>query len=199
MGPVAYSLWLWLETACLVAGGGGRCISDGNIGEGVKMETLDDERWLHLTGGYRMEYDPRKALAQLRSGRNDDAAWSELWNELHHQGDVGEASYAAVPELVKIYKERSAVDWQTYAMVTTIELQRTEGDNPKIPTWLEEDYFAALRELAAMGACEVFQTKDPDTTRTILGMLAVARGLRIFGELLTHYSEPEIKEMLDGL
>jgi hypothetical protein len=160
---------------------------------------MNDDRWTGLKGGYRMEYDPRPVLAQLRSGHHEDAAWDELWNELHHQGDVGEASYAAVPELVRIYKDRRVVHWQTYALVARIELQRTEGDNPQLPVWLEEDYFSAIQELAAAGASDVFQTSDPDTVRVILGIIAVARGLRVTGRLLVSYSETEIEGLLADL
>ncbi|MGC2638446.1 MAG: hypothetical protein WA294_14775 [Acidobacteriaceae bacterium] len=160
---------------------------------------MDDHQWEHLTGGYRIQYDPRPALAQLRSGHNEDAAWSELWDELHHQGDVGEASYAAVPELVKIYKERGVVHWQTYAIVATIELRRTEAGNPKLPAWLEADYLEAIQGLAAAGARDVFRTSDPDTIGAILGVIAISRGLRVWGRLLAHYSEQEVGEMLPNL
>ncbi|HEY6444832.1 MAG TPA: hypothetical protein VIY53_00115 [Acidobacteriaceae bacterium] len=160
------------------------------------MKIQNDERWMHLAGGYRTEYDPRPALAQLRSGQNEGAPWSELWNELHHQGDVGEASYAAVPELVKIYKQRGIIHWQTYAMVATIELQRTEAGNPKLPVWLADDYLTAIQELAVAGARDIFQTSEPDTIRAILGLIAIARGLRVCGRLLAQYSEPEIAAML---
>jgi len=158
---------------------------------------LSDERWEHLTGGYRIGYDPRPALAQLRVGQDEDAVWKELWDELHHQGDVGEASYAAVPELVRIYKKRGIVRWQTFAMVATIELRRTEAGNPKLPVWLADDYLTAIQELAVAGARDIFQTSEPDTIRAILGLIAIARGLRVWGELLAHYSEPEIAAMLD--
>ena len=53
----------------------------------------DDDRWHKLRGGYKVEYDPRPALKRLISKTEIEAAWHELWEELHHQGDVGEASY----------------------------------------------------------------------------------------------------------
>jgi hypothetical protein len=61
----------------------------------------DDPRWRALKGGYREIYDPTPALARLESGVALGEAWEELWNELHHQGDVGEASYTVVPGLVE--------------------------------------------------------------------------------------------------
>lgn len=59
---------------------------------------FDDIGWAGLLGGYRVPYDPRNALRRLEGG-DAEAAWQELWAELYHQGDVGEASYAAVPHL----------------------------------------------------------------------------------------------------
>lgn len=64
-----------------------------------------DERWPGLRGGYRIPYDPRSALCSLEQGKDVEAAWQELSTELYHQGDVGEASYAAVPHLVRIYEQ----------------------------------------------------------------------------------------------
>jgi hypothetical protein len=98
------------------------------------MLASNDERWLSLVGGYRTAYDPRTALQKLRSNVEVAAAWEELWNELHHQGDVGDASYAAVPELVRIHKEQGVPDWNAYALVGIIELARTRSGNPTIPT-----------------------------------------------------------------
>ena len=128
------------------------------------MLSLDDNRWNNLTGGYRMKCDPRPLLAGLESAENKETAWHELWEELHHQGDVGEASYASVPHLVRIHRANGTVDWNTYAMVAIIELARGKGNNPEVPTWLEEDYLRAIRELAEIGAA--------------LGVVAVAKGLR---------------------
>lgn len=50
------------------------------------MIGTDDARWANLIGGYRVPYDPRPAIAKLDNG-DRHAAWDELWNELHHQGD----------------------------------------------------------------------------------------------------------------
>jgi hypothetical protein len=55
--------------------------------------SLDDLRWQELHGGYRVPFDASELLRRLEQGQD---IWDELWQELHHQGDVGEASYAAV-------------------------------------------------------------------------------------------------------
>ena len=142
-----------------------------------------------------MPIDVRPLLSRLENERDTTSVWEELWNELHHQGDVGEASFAAVPHLVRIYRKRGIEDWNTFAIVAIIELARKEGKNPDVPKWLEEGYFRALRELAEIGAHEVLRTKDPDVTRAILSVVAIDRGLRTHGKFLVNYSEDEMLEI----
>src|SRR5690242_20920662 len=60
---------------------------------GPECMEYDDPRWVGLQGGYRIPYDPRNALHSLEANTNVEKVWEELWTELHHQGDVGEASY----------------------------------------------------------------------------------------------------------
>jgi hypothetical protein len=59
------------------------------------MFNFEDERWKKFLGGYRRAFDPRAALQRLESNVHVKEAWHELWGGLHHQGDVGEASFAA--------------------------------------------------------------------------------------------------------
>ena len=105
-----------------------------------------------------------------------EGSGEELWEDLHHQGEVGDASYAAVPFLVRIYQERGAIDWNTYAIVAIIELARTEGKNPDVPEWIAEDYFQAIRKLAEIGAKEVMQAEAADDVSAILGVVAIEKG-----------------------
>ena len=163
--------------------------------DSVRMLSLDDNRWNNLTGGYRMKCDPRPLLAQLKSEQTRETAWHELWEELHHQGDVGEASYASVPHLVRIHRTDGTVDWNTYAMVAIIELARGKGNNPELPTWLEEDYHRAIRELAEIGAAEIRHADEPDTVRAILSVIAISKGLRTHGRFLVEYSEDELLDI----
>jgi len=122
---------------------------------------LDDPKWRELEGGYRSSlYDATTALKQLERAktRSDvniiysdvNIIYEELWDELHHQGDVGLASYYAVPHLIRIAKETGLIDSNVIALVSTIEICRNK-DNPKLPgalTPLYMDAIAALEELA---------------------------------------------------
>ena len=159
------------------------------------MLALDDSRWPTLRGGYRIPYDPQPALNKLRAGAEIASAWEELWEELHHQGDVGEASYAAVPQLVRIHKNRGVADWNTYALVGIIELARDKSNNPRVPDWLEEDYRCALNELGKIALEEISRASDPETIRSVLSIIAISKGLRITGRILLNYSEPELADL----
>ncbi len=157
------------------------------------MLGLDDIRWNDLTGGYKTPFDPRPLLTRLETEPDAATVWDELWEELHHQGDVGETSYAVIPHLVRIHRMHGVVDdWNTYAIVAIIELARTEPRNPKIPEWLEQDYFRAIEELAEVGIAEISRTKEPDAVRAKLSVIAIAKGLRNHGRFLVNYSESEI-------
>jgi hypothetical protein len=159
------------------------------------MFSLDDKRWQELEGGYRTRFDPRPLLLKLETGNDTKAAWNELWESLHHQGDVGEASYAAVPHLVRIYRDRGVLDWNTYTIVAIIELARDSGKNPELPEWLKEDYLHAIRVLAEVGATEVLRAKDPEIIRAILSILAIAAGARTHAKFLLCYSDAELLEI----
>ncbi len=159
------------------------------------MLSFEDARWDHLTGGYKIPFDPRPCLHKLEDDQDTAAAWKELWEELHHQGDVGDASYVAVPELVRIHRKGSAGGWNLYAMVAVIELARTESQNPDVPDWLREDYFAAIQELARIGTSEILTAIESESKRAILGVIAIARGLRTHGRFLVMYSEEELLEI----
>jgi hypothetical protein len=154
--------------------------------------SLEDPRWSNMTGGYKMPFDPRPLLRRLETEHNTAKVWQELWEELHHQGDVGDASFAAVPFLVRIYQQRGVIDWNTYAIVAIIELARTEGKNPDVPEWIAEEYFRAIRKLAEVGTKEVMQAEAAADVRAILSVLAIEKGLRTHGRFLVNYSESEM-------
>jgi hypothetical protein len=157
---------------------------------------LADDTWAALKGGYRVPYDPRQAFRLLESGDDIAAAWGELWNELHHQGDVGEASYAAVPQLVRIHAARGVADWNTYALVATIEEARKIGRNPALPENLRASYEAAWHELVHIGFQELRTAEDPTLVSSILAVIAMGKGQFTLGRLAALFTEGERQEIL---
>ena len=161
------------------------------------MLPLDDPKWKSLRGGYKIPYDPTNALRRLYAGENQKAVWTELWEELHHQGDVGDASYASIPHLVKIQRERCDPDWNAYALIATIEIERRRRQNPPIPDWLFPSYESAWNDLMTVGLRDYAKTNDVLTARSILVVLALCKGLREIGTIVSHFDESEIQEIFE--
>lgn len=159
------------------------------------MLKFEDPRWKGLTAGYRTTIDLRPILQRLESARDAKQAWEELWQELYHQGDIGEGSFVAVPHLVRIHRLRSTPDWNTYALAATIELARGKDGNPDVPAWARHSYDEALRELGQLGLTELSHASDQETVRSILGLLAVVHGARTHGRILVEFTEDEIVEL----
>jgi|SRR5580658_1281558 hypothetical protein len=159
------------------------------------MLAFNDDRWANLKGGRRTRCDPRQLLVKLETASAAEGIWSELWDELHHQGDVDEASYASVPHLVRIYRKRGVVDWNTYAMVAIIELARGQGGNPDVPNWMKESYFQALNELGETALKELPVAQNQEEVRAILSILAIQKGARTHGRILLEYSEAELLDL----
>lgn len=155
---------------------------------------LNDERWTGLEGAYHRPYDARPALGRLVAGETD--VWNELWEELHHQGDVGEASYAAIPQLVGWHIANPAGDWNIYAFAATIEQARRSGDNPPLPTWLRDDYEAAWRDLQAKALSDLQAAEDDELVSGIFAVLALAKGKAELARMAM-LTEDERKSMLD--
>jgi hypothetical protein len=161
------------------------------------MLPLDDSKWSTLEGGYRVAYDASVPLRNLERGDAPNTIWEELWNELHHQGDVGIASYAAVPQLTRIARVRNVRDWNLYALVSTIESARHDAKNPPIPGWLETSYREAWRDLLDSALRQLGGETDELTTRAILGVIALAKGLTQLGRLISDFDASEIQELYD--
>jgi hypothetical protein len=152
---------------------------------------FEDPDWDGLCGGYRVPYDPRPALRALECGEGADSAWKELWQDLYHQGDVGEASYAAVPYLVRIHEARGRPEENTYSMVATIEDARRRGNNPHLPDHLQAGYHAALDRLMVIGLAELRGAEDPLLVSSIIGFMATTKGLFALGRFALRFDEAE--------
>ncbi len=147
-----------------------------------------------MTHGYKTPYDPSDALRRLEEGED---VWDELWQELHHQGDVGEASYVAVPHLVRIAKLLPRRDWNLYGLVSTIEIERHRKSNPAIPQWLIPDYKEAMNGMLDLALTDLRSETDRATILSILGAIALAKGYVTLGAMISHSDESEIVEVLD--
>ena len=162
------------------------------------MLKLDDLVWKTFLGGYRTPYNAAIRLQELDNGSNDlDVLWQEFWDELHHQGDVDLASYAAVPHLVRICIAREILDWNVFALVACIEECRRFNENPSIPKWLEGDYLSAIKNLAEFGVKNFSKDWSKELTQSVLSVLAFAKGCSNTGRMLIEVSEDEMSDALE--
>ena len=155
---------------------------------------LDDVRWKDFEGGYRVPYDASVALQSVIDGID---VWDELWEELHHQGDVGLASYAAVLQLVRIAGASEHRDWNFYGLLATIEVERHRKNNPPVPDWLQPSYDAAWTRLSQIAVADLQTKSDSFTTRAILSVLALAKGELKLGALLSGLDTSELDDWLE--
>jgi len=157
---------------------------------------LDDPRWARLEGGYRTVCDPRPHLGTIVSGGSVAAAWSALWEDLHHQGDVGAASYAAIAVLGPWARSTGSDDWNVYALAATIEECRAEGDNPPVPAWCAPFYSAALDDLFHAAHERLPSAETDELIAGLFAILAIGKRRPLLARLAL-LTEKERAEMLD--
>ncbi len=158
---------------------------------------LTDPRWSTLAGGYGVPYDPRPVLSKLAANVEVASAWDELWNNLHHQGAVGEASYATVTALADLYSNDNLPDWNLFALIATIEVERHCKENPPLPEWLCDDYQVAWRKLEQLALTRLRESTDSETLQSLLAVLAIARGNLKLGALIIGLDRSELDEILE--
>jgi hypothetical protein len=107
----------------------------------MSLLPLSDPRWTNYRGGYnRAVLDVVPFLMKLQSGAAEEHDWDILWDDLHHQGDVGEASYAVVPYLAEYARNARVIAWHVFGFTAVVELARTENRNPPVPVEIEGLY-----------------------------------------------------------
>ena len=116
---------------------------------------------------------------------------------LHHQGDVGEASYAAVPHLVRICRDAARRDWNLYGLAGLIEIERHRKSNPPIPDWLNADYLAAWGDLEKLALRDLADASERELIQTALAVVALARGQLRLGAFLAWLDEGELAELTE--
>lgn len=157
---------------------------------------FDDKQWDGLQGAYRVPYDPRPAMTRLMVDAG--AAWSELWQELYHQGDVGVASYAAVTQFVPLIEKLDPSDWNGFALASTIEEARVFGDNPGLPEWLAADYFRAWDKLQAVALQRFAAAESAELIDSLLGVLAFSKRRNQIGKLC-FFTDDELAELVQSI
>ncbi len=149
------------------------------------MMSLADSRWLTLDGAYRAPFDASSSLSGFATGTvSNEQFWYMVWNDLFHQDDVGVASYAAVPQIIRIYEQRGGFDYNLFTFAAGVERVRHFDDNPDLPPWLEAEYQAGLQAIIRYGIRHLADDWDAATLKSFLMLVAVYKGNHALCDLL---------------
>ncbi len=162
---------------------------------------LDNRIWHTLQGGYKMVYDASRPLKKLKAAARQDelkVVFDELWENLHHQGDVGAASYLAVPHLVEICMEKKSLDWNFIGLCLRIENCRLEEHNPELPDEFQDYYFEALSKLENYLLLNFKNITDQTGIRLTLALLATVNGQPKLGKAIEMLDENELPSFLEN-
>lgn len=162
------------------------------------MIQLDDPLWKKLEGGNRIPYDASIALRKLETAKSSqevDDVLAELWAELHHQGDVGSASYYAVPHLIRIAKEKCIVNPDILGLIAVIEVQR-HRNNPQLPAEYLEPYLNSMKAIPEL--FETFRSLDWDLSFATVALSAIAasKGQIKLAQALLHFDDEDLLDEL---
>jgi len=163
------------------------------------MITLDDPIWRTLEGGYKILYDasiPLRKLQQTNDIKVIQEVWTELWDELHHQGDVGIASYLAVPQLARIGVNKDLYNWNLLGICSVIEQQRHMGDNPQLPEEYQDYYNDGIQVLKQFIIANINRETDETTFRVALSTLAVCNGQIKLSKAISELEDDVLEEFL---
>ncbi len=158
---------------------------------------LNNPIWKTLKGGYGSIYDASIVLRNLEETESPESIEeisNELWQELHHQGDVGLASYYSLPHIVKILQEKNLNNWKLTGLCSVIEQQRHTVDNPDLPEDLIDDYTTAISKLKALAIKSLNEVKDKTTLIVLLSTIATCSGHFKLGIAI---SEMENDDLID--
>jgi hypothetical protein len=147
--------------------------------------SLDSSRWSELRHAYGPAHDiPSllRALQALPASSGDAEPWFTLWSALAHQGDVYDASFAAVPYVVEaMARDPVRADSSYLHFPSWVEICRVKK-GVSVPEDLEIAYFAALGRLPALVAAAAARDWDEGFLCCALAALAVAKGQTAVGE-----------------
>jgi hypothetical protein len=158
---------------------------------------LQDKNWHKLDGANRKIYDASVPLLKMEQSSDPQVhakIWEELWSNLHQQGRVGLASYMALPQLVRIAKEKGMIDWNLFALCSLIEQKRHENNNPDLPAAAQKYYQDGLTELNNL-ALEMLKSDQEDTLFvTALAAIATCTGRTRLGNALIQLEDEQVLE-----
>jgi hypothetical protein len=165
----------------------------------MQLMHLEDPRWTTYNGCYRSPYNVVPLIQRLQNGATSDGFWKVVWDELHHQGDVGEASYALVPYLVEHQSRHKELDEQVFHFCVMVELQRSENGNPSMPSEIELPYAMAMRQLPIIGTERLSRGCGEAIVMGVAAATALAGGHRVLARAYLEFGRVDAAAYLNNL
>lgn len=164
------------------------------------MLSLDSPRWAELAHAYGSAADIPlwlSALASVPPSANDAEPWFSLWSALAHQGDVYDASFAAVPYVVQaLASAPMQADSSYFHFPAWVEICRVRN-GADIPSDLQTAYFEALSLIPALVADAATREWDEDFLACALAALAAAKGPASMAEAILELTPRVAQEFLE--
>jgi len=165
------------------------------------MLLLSDSRWSKISHAYGFAIDTPDLIRTLtsfpESANFDDEPWYSLWSSLCHQGDIYEASLAALPHIVNILESNpQKAGFDFIALPTSIEICRLKSEMV-VPEYLRVAYFEAVQKLASLVPLFLVSSHDYHSVQGATAAIAVSAGKFELAELLLEIEEDVIPEALE--
>jgi hypothetical protein len=136
---------------------------------------------------------------QLQRAGISGQFWEVVWDELHHQGDVGEATYARIPYLVDYQSRQRELDEQLFHFCVVVDLAQPENNNPAIPAEIEFSYAKALRQLPIIGVDLLKRGCEEHIVMGVTAATALAAGHRMLARAYLEFGRTDALEYLQDL
>ncbi|MES2876940.1 MAG: hypothetical protein V4713_00870 [Pseudomonadota bacterium] len=158
------------------------------------MLTLESNHWSELHHAYGAATDIPALLSQLSTlpgAQGDSEPWFSLWSALAHQGNVFDASFAAVPHVVHVAATNPlGADAVYFQFPAWVEICRRKQEI-EVPGELAGAYLDALAKLPSLVAAASAREWDADFLQCALSAIAAAKGQPLVAEAVQELS-PEV-------
>ena len=166
------------------------------------MLSLESPRWAELRHAYGSAENIPELLSALQtqpSSSGDEEPWFTLWSALAHQGDVFDASFAAVPHVVDaLARDPLKADSSYFQFPAWVEICRVKSD-VEIPGDLRAAYLSALASLPKLVAAAAAREWDENLLRCALAALSVAKGQSDIAEASLELTPEVARQFMEWL
>jgi hypothetical protein len=161
---------------------------------------LDDPLWAELQHAYGSAGDIPGLLSQILGGTAaEEQVWFKLWSALAHQGDVYQASFAAVPHIVEaIAAAPERTTFNHFGFVSWVEICRVRHGLVVDPR-LQTAYEASLDRIPELATRVPSESRDSDLARSALSAIAVAWSLHDLGEAIQDLDSETLPDFRHGV